>query len=279
MLAATVPATMHEAVGRTQTLSCALDPARAAALHVTLDRPGDPPGAGDPLPPFWHQIYFWDARRPDRLGPDGHPATGSGLIPDLGLPQRMWAGGRLTFHAAPRLGTPASKTTTVEAVTEKTGRSGRLAFVTLRHEIAQEGTLCVTEHQDLVYREPPQQRAPVTPPQAPTDEQESIACRFDTTLLFRYSALTFNGHRIHYDADYARETEGYAGLVVHGPLLAQLLIHLAEDSLGRLAAFAFRGTSALTHIEAATLCQKGPRLWVRAGDGRQCMEATATPAE
>ncbi|MDF0602974.1 MaoC family dehydratase N-terminal domain-containing protein [Psychromarinibacter sp. C21-152] len=269
---------MHESIGRTQTVSCALDPARTAALHVALDRPGDPPGPGDPLPPFWHQVYFWDAQRPGRLGPDGHPATGTGLIPDLDLPQRMWAGGRLTFHAAPRLGTPATKTTTVETVAEKTGRSGRLAFVTLRHEIAQDGTLCVTEQQDLVYRQPPQDRTPVAPPQAATDETDARPHRFDTTLLFRYSALTFNGHRIHYDADYARDTEGYAGLVVHGPLLAQLLIHMAEDALGPLAAFTFRGTSALTHTDPATLCRRDTALWVRAADGRQCMEATATPA-
>ena len=277
MPAATV-GTMHDSPGRTQTLKCALDPARAAALHVALDRPGDPPGAGDPLPPFWHQVYFWDPQRPAALGPDGHPATGSGLIPDPGLPLRMWAGGRLTFHAAPRLGTPAVKTTTVEAVTEKTGRTGRLGFVTLRHRIVQSGTLCVTEHQDLVYRDPPQDRTPAPPPQAPTDETHAETARFDPTLLFRYSALTFNGHRIHYDADHARDTEGYAGLVVHGPLLAQRLIHLAEARLGPLAAFAFRGTSALTLPDTATLCLNGRRLWVRAPDGRLCMEASATPA-
>ncbi|WP_172300229.1 MaoC family dehydratase N-terminal domain-containing protein [Pseudoruegeria sp. HB172150] len=270
---------MHESVGRSQTLTCALDPARAAALHATLDRPGPPPGAGDPLPPFWHQIYFWEARRPADLGPDGHPATGTGLIPDLGLPQRMWAGGRLAFHAAPRLGAPAEKTTTIENVTEKSGRTGRLGFVTLRHEITQDGRLCVTEHQDLVYREPPEDRTPVAPPQAPTDELHSQTITFTTTLLFRYSALTFNGHRIHYDLDYATGTEGYAGLVTHGPLLAQLLIHFAEKHLGPLAGFTFRGTAPLMHFESATLCLgRENRLWVRAADGRQCMEATATPA-
>lgn len=248
-------------------------------MHVALDRPGNPPRAGDALPAFWHQIYFWDANPPAALGTDGHPATGTGLIPDMGLPLRMWAGGRLTFHAALYLGSPAEKTTTVESVTRKIGRTGPLGFVTLRHEISQAGTLCVTEFQDLVYRAPPDTRTAVSPPLAETGEIHAETQCFSSTLLFRYSALTFNGHRIHYDADYARDIEGYAGLVVHGPLLAQMLIHHAESRLGPLSGFEFRGTSALTHTERATLCLGADnRLWVRAGDGRQCMTALATPA-
>jgi len=268
---------MPEQKPRNQSLHCALDPARAAALHITLDRPGAPPKAGDPLPTFWHQIYFWDPTRPNDLGPDGHPKTGRGLIPDLGLPNRMWAGGRLTFHAPLRLGTCAVKESVVQAVSEKTGRSGRLGFVTLRHEISQNGMLCVTEEQDLVYRAPPSQRIPRGAPAAPQDEEEQRALTFTSTLLFRYSALTFNGHRIHYDADYARTTEGYADLVPHGPLLAQELIHLAETALGPLQRFAFRATSALCLGETAWLCRLGTSLWVRGEDGRLCMTAEATP--
>ena len=267
---------MPDTPAQTQTLTDPIDPARAAALHATLDRAGPAPQAGDPLPPFWHQIYFWDPQPPGKLGPDGHPATGTGLIPDLGLPQRMWAGGRLQFHVPVNLGQPATKTTTVEAVTEKTGRTGRLGFVTLRHEITQGGALCVTEYQDLVYREPPKDRTRVATPMARTDEDAAQPATFTTTQLFRYSALTFNGHRIHYDADYARDTEHYLGLVVHGPLLAQLLIHLAETQLGALRSFSFRATAALTHEETATLCWSNDKtLWVRAQDGRQCMQATA----
>ncbi len=266
---------MHEAVGKTQTLTCALDPARAAALHATLDRPGPPPAAGDPLPPFWHQVYFWDAQPPGSLGADGHPKTGTGLIPDLELPHRMWAGGRLEFAAPLRLGRPAEKTTTVESVADKTGRTGRLGFVTLRHDIRQGGVLCVTERQDLVYREPPARRAAVAPPEARRDETASREAAFTTTRLFRYSALTFNGHRIHYDADYARDVEGYAGLVVHGPLLAQSLIHFAEDQGCEVRRFAFRATAALTHREIADLCwHRDGTLWVRGPDGRQCMTAS-----
>lgn len=268
---------MHEAVGKTQSFDDLLDPARAVALHATLGLDGPPPGPGDALPPFWHQVYFWDPQPAELLGPDGHPGTGTGLIPDLGLPQRMWAGGRLRFHGPLRLGQAAVKTTTVEAVTQKTGRSGRLGFVSLRHEIAQDGVLAVTEYQDLVYRDSPQDRSAIPPPVARDDETVAERAQFTTTQLFRYSALTFNGHRIHYDLDYARDVEGYTGLVVHGPLLAQLLMQLAKRRLGTLQGFDFRATSALMHHEAAELCWSGDgTLWVRGPDGRQCMQATAT---
>lgn len=267
---------MHKDIGKMQTLTDAMDPARAAALHITLDRAGDPPAAGTPLPAFWHQIYFWDAQRPADLGRDGHPRTG-GFIPDLGLPRRMWAGGRLAFHAPLLTGTPASKTTVIEDVQHKNGRTGPLAFVTLRHDIHQNGALCVTEHHDLVYRQDPAPQAPKpAAPLARTDETASETATFSSTLLFRYSALTFNGHRIHYDLDYCRDVEGYSGLVVHGPLLAQRLMALAEAQLGNLETFSFRATAPLLHFEAATFCWHDGALWVRGSDGRQCMAASAT---
>ena len=260
----------------TQTLviSDVMDPARATALRAALGLPGRvEPGA--PLPPFFHQIHFWDPQPPAALGRDGHPRVG-GLIPDTGLPRRMWAGGRLAFAAPLLAGVTAEKTSTVENVTRKTGRSGELAFVTLRHEIRQAGQLCVTEWQDLVYRADPDPDAPrPAPPQAPQDEETRREARFSTTLLFRYSALTFNGHRIHYDETYSRETEGYDGLVVHGPLLAQLMMLMAEEELGPLTGFRFRGASPLMHHEGATLCRKGHALWVRGPDGRLCMSAEA----
>ena len=267
---------MPETVTETQSLTDLLDPARAAALHVTLNRPGPPPGPGDPIPPFWRWIYFWEPLGGDSLGADGHPKTGLGLIPDLGLPQRMWAGGRLDIQAPLRLGQTATKTTSLAAISEKTGRTGRLGFVTLRHEIRQNDTRILIEEQDLVYRAPPDdRRIPASPP-ARTDETASREARFTTTQLFRYSALTFNGHRIHYDLDYARTVEGYDGLVVHGPLLAQLLMDLAEDQLGTLRNFSFRATSALMHFETAMLCwHEDGDLWVRGPDGRLCMQARA----
>jgi 3-methylfumaryl-CoA hydratase len=251
-----------------------IDPARAAAFLAALGRSGAV-RAGDILPPFFHQLYFWDPQPPAMLGRDGHPQVG-GVIPDMGLPRRMWAGGRLTFHAPLKAGTVAEKHTICENQQRKDGRSGPLGFVTLRHEIWQNSVLCVTEWQDLVYREDPDPAAPKPiPPQARTDAQTSEVTTFTSTLLFRYSALTFNGHRIHYDLDYARDVEGYGGLVVHGPLLAQLLMLKAEAELGPLTTFTFRATSPLMHHETATLCRNGRDLWVQGPDGRQCMVASA----
>lgn len=265
---------------RSESQSDVMDPARAAAFQVALGQAPDIV-AGSALPPFFHQLYFWSPRPPDALGRDGHPKVGDGgLIPDLGLPRRMWAGGRLRFDAPLVAGRTAIRSSHLENATTKTGRSGPLGFVTLRHEIAQDGRLCLTEWQDLVYREDPDPAGPApVPPRARTDETDRREAAFDSTLLFRYSALTFNGHRIHYDLDYARGVEGYAGLVVHGPLLAQLLMLMATELNGPLAEFAFRATAPLMHSETATLCRSGGELWVRGPDGRQCMAASAVAAE
>ncbi|WP_322867093.1 MaoC family dehydratase N-terminal domain-containing protein [Aquicoccus sp. G2-2] len=252
-----------------------LDPARARALQTALGLTATI-DAGTALPPFFHQIYFWAPHPPAELGRDGHPRTGAGLIPDMGLPRRMWAGGRLTFHAPLLAGDEASKSSAITSITRKQGRTGPLAFVTLRHDIHQRGQLCITEEQDLVYREDPTSDAPAPKaPRAPIDEATAQTRQFDTPLLFRYSALTFNGHRIHYDLPYAQEVENYPGLVVHGPLLAQLLMLMAEAELGPLRGFSFRATAPLIQGETATLCRKGTSLWVRGPDGRQAMQAEA----
>lgn len=255
-----------------------LDPARAAALQVALGQQATLT-KGAALPPFFHQLYFWEPQLPEHLGRDGHPKVGQGgLIPDLGLPRRMWAGGRLQFNTLLRAGIEAEKRSVLEDQRRKEGRSGPLGFVTLRHEIWQEGHLCLSEWHDLLYREDPDPGAarPI-PPKARQDEAEARSVSFSSTLLFRYSALTFNGHRIHYDLDYARDIEGYDGLVVHGPLLAQHLMLMAEDLMGPLAEFSFRATSPLMHFETAELCCRGQDLWVRAPDGRQSMQARAVP--
>ncbi len=258
-----------------QTLQDQLDPARAEALHHTLSLYGNPPGKSEPLPPFWHHIYFWQARPPVDLGADSHVKTGTGLVPDMGLPQRMWAGGRLEFHTPLIIGTPAQKSSAVEETTRKTGRSGPLAFVSIRHEYRQMDQLCVTEYQNLVFKNFPRgNQLPKTQP-ARTDDQTCLSETFAPTLLFRYSALTFNSHRIHYDVDYCRDVEGYSGLVVHGPLLAQSLMQMAQIRLGALKTFSFRAYSPLMHFEAAEFCQSGNDLWVRGPDGRLCMSATA----
>lgn len=268
------------ALGRTAEFSDLLDPARAVAMQATLDLSGPALGAGDPLPPFWHYIYFWDALRPAGLGRDGHPRTGD-FIPNLGLPRRMWAGGDLQFHAPILLGTPATKVTKITDVQEKQARSGRLAVVTLQHQILQNGQLCITEDQSLLYREEASADGPKpVPPVAPTDETVKQSRSFSATDLFRYSALTFNGHRIHYDRDYAMQVEGYAGLIVHGPILAQMLVHLGQGLLGELKTFSFRATSPLFDFEEATFCARpegdGLALWARGPDGRMCMSAKAS---
>jgi 3-methylfumaryl-CoA hydratase len=270
---------MTQTVEPHRTLTDLLDPARAAALHATLGLPGPAPTAGDPLPPFWHYIYFWDIASAANLGRDGHPKTGD-FIPDTGLPRRMWAGGALEFLAPLRLGAPAEKISQIDNQVHKSGRTGPLAIVTLTHRLEQNGKVCVRERQDLIYRQDPAPDAVApAPTPAPKDETERHQARFSPTLLFRYSALTFNGHRIHYDRDYCQTVEGYPGLVVHGPLLAQLLIQFAAQLRGSLRRFEFRAIAPLFDFETAEICARPDgddlTLWVRGPDGRLCMTAKA----
>ncbi|MFT4792334.1 MAG: 3-methylfumaryl-CoA hydratase [Paracoccaceae bacterium] len=259
-----------------------IDPWQIGALHATLDLPGAAPGVGDPLPPLWHFVQFREARPRSDLGGDGHPKLG-GFIPDFGLPRRMWAGGRLTFLAPLLVGDAATRRSTVLKTALKDGRSGRLAFVTVLHEITGPAGLAIREEQDIVYREAHDPDAPAraAPPPAPQDAAWMAERAADPTLLFRYSALTFNGHRIHYDLDHARHTEGYDGLVVHGPLLAQCMADLARTCEGRpLAAFSFRAVSPVTHGAGFAICgmpdgTDAARLWVRGPGGGLAMEGTA----
>lgn len=259
---------------RTRTSTDVMDPDRARALQATL---GMAPTitAGDALPPFFHHIHFWDPHPPADLGRDGHPATGS-FLPDLGLPRRMWGAGRVLFHAPLLAGVRAEKTSTVESVTRKDGRSGPLGLVRLRHDIRQRQGLVLSEWQDLVYRAERDTSAQVPdPPPAPDTAESSEAIRFDTTALFRYSALTFNGHRIHYDRPYARRVEGYDDLVVHGPLLAQVLILFGQRMLGRSPTeVIYRATAPLTLPHPALLCWADGTAWIRGPGGIQCMTAT-----
>ena len=278
-------------IGRAEERRDAMSAWPAAALHAALERDGDAPAEGEPLPPFWRWLYFLDAHPPSRLGRDGHPRRGVGLIPDLGPPRRMWAGGRLERRRPLILGRPARLISSVVGVNRKQGRSGPLAFVTLRHEAYDAEGLAEIEEQDLVYREDPSPGAAPTsdpspaPKTAPQKADQTATWRrdwtADTTLLFRYSALTFNGHRIHYDLDYARDVEGYAGLVVHGPLLATLLLELAMARRGadQLSHFAFRARAPVTHFQRFATCgepaERGAQLWIEREDGALAMTAEA----
>ncbi len=205
-------------VGRTENCDDTLDPGHiekiAAALDVGTAHPGDP------LPALWHWGLFVRPEPYAGLGRDGHPERGGFLPPATGC-NRMWAGGRVDFIHPLLVGTPAQRRSTIAAVTEKQGRSGRLLFVTVSHEYVQDFVVCLREAQDIVYREP---APPVLQGREPAPEaQWSQEIVPSTTMLFRYSAVTFNGHRIHYDQDYVTREEGYPGLVVHGPLIATLM--------------------------------------------------------
>jgi 3-methylfumaryl-CoA hydratase len=256
-----------------------IDLNRALAMQATLGRPALWLAQGSPLPHFWHWAYFWDAQPKQKLGQDGHPKTGD-FIPDTGFPRRMWAGGSLRFAGKLEIGKVAKRTSRIASVEHKTGKSGPMALVSVDHEIWSGETLVITERQSLVYlpERSPSDQKPVPRFEDVQAEKSQDFCA-DTTLLFRYSALTFNGHRIHYDLSYAQEVEGYSGLVIHGPLLAQYLIDMAEDRLGALRKFSFRAIAPLFHQESFTANLASVdgelRLWIAGPDNRLIMQATA----
>ncbi|MEO1276887.1 MAG: MaoC family dehydratase N-terminal domain-containing protein, partial [Pseudomonadota bacterium] len=226
-------------IGRSEVAEDTLDPGKLRLMEATLDRP-PALAEGDALPPLWHWLFFNSPVATQGLGPDGHAARG-GFLPPVALPRRMWAGGRLKFDAPLRIGAPARRISTIEAVAEKTGRAGPLVFVTVRHEIEAGGHL--TEWHDIVYRGP----ADGAPKREPAPNGTPVTrITPSLPLLFRYSALTFNTHRIHYDADYCRDVEGYPGPIVHGPLIATYLAGLAMSQLARpLERFNFRAKQPL----------------------------------
>lgn len=266
--------------GKTQTATDTLHIGAARRMQALLSVTPDL-AAGAPLPHLWHWLYFTPETRSDGLGPDGHPTRGD-FLPPVPLPRRMWAGGRFTFHQPLRLGSRATRHSTIQSVTVKQGRSGTLAFVTVRHELIQEDTLALTEDHDIVYRAAPTPGAGTAPapPAAPTTAPISETMIPTMPILFRYSALTFNSHRIHYDQDYCRQVEGYPGCIVHGPLVATLLVGLATRSApAALTGFEFRATAPAFHDHPLTLnAQLGPTqlsLWANS-QSRQAMRATAT---
>ena len=208
----------------------------AAAVSALLDRPEPVAATGDPLPPLWHWFYFLQWPRQDELGADGHPSHGH-FLPPIPDRQRMFAGGRCEIVEPLRLGVPAERTASLENVAVKHGRTGEMVFVTQRNEFRQHGRTCLVEELDIVYRSgrnAAQHPASLDTSAAPQPEGAwQIAAQPDPAVLFRFSALTANAHRIHYDAPYVQGEEGYPGLVVHGPLLAVLMLELVRRNSTR----------------------------------------------
>ena len=280
-----VIARLQQWVGRSQELADDIAAAPLAGLSATLDRDDPPPRAGAQVPPLGHWLYFLPQARQGELGPDGHPKRG-GFLPPVPLPRRMWAGGRLAWVPGNplRVGDAARRISRIESVAHKTGRSGEMVFVQVRHEVRNDHGPCLSEEHDIVYRAAAQPGDPVAPPTPATTTatwQRRIVP--DDVLLFRYSALTFNGHRIHYDRRYATGVEGYPGLVVHGPLIAMLLLDLVRrhESRAVVERFSFRAVRP-TFDEHAFFVSGEPsadgrhvRLWAHDHQGWLTMQAEA----
>ena len=274
---------LRQYLGRSETLADGMSPATAAALAATLDL--DPPSPDAELPALWHWVYFLPVVKQAQLGHDGHP-QGGGLLPEMPLPRRMWAGSRITFLQPLRTGTPAQKKFSLTKLDLKQGQTGNLIFVQARHEIGNAAGPALVEEQDIVYREAAVPGAPLPAARpAPKDALWEKTVRPDPMLLFRYSALIFNAHRIHYDRPYVMGTEGYPGLVVHGPLIATLLAGLLSEHLpdAKLKALTVRAMSPLFDIAPFTLCGRpessdekaGALLWAKNAEGGLAMEIKA----
>lgn len=255
-------------IGREETVEDVVTPGLVERFRATF---GDLLSADDRHAPLGlHWCLSPPAVALDELGPDGHPARG-GFLPPVPYPNRMWAGGAVTFHAPLSAGDAVCRHSRIGAVTPRQGRSGPLVFVSVEHRHSVGGELRISERQDIVYRP----AGPPPPAPVPCSAMQG-AFVADPVMLFRYSAMTFNGHRIHYDYPYVTGTEGYAGLVVHGPLQATLLMHAAVEALGSPAIYLdYRGLSPLIAGQPARILRQGSRLWLEKSDGQATFEARA----
>jgi 3-methylfumaryl-CoA hydratase len=276
---------LRDWIGRTESRTDQVTATPLAALSATLDRADPPPAAGTELPPLWHWLFFTPLALQSEIGVDGHARRG-GFLPPVPLERRMWAGGRLQFNEPLRVGDQIARESRIADVSIKHGRSGTLVFVSVHHAIRTARGVALTEEHDIVYRDKPKPDAPVAEPQAAShDEDFAREIVPDPVLLFRYSALTFNGHRIHYDRSYVTEVEGYPGLVVHGPLIATLLLDLARREMPHAVVrrFFFKAVRPLVDIHRFTVCGRRERgvnakqlaLWARDHEGFLAMQATA----
>lgn len=280
---------LQDWTGRSETVQDIATATPYAALSATLDQADvTRPAPGTALPYLWHWLYFLPIHAQAGIGPDGHAKRG-GFMPPVPLPRRMWAGSDFVFHQPLLVGDSLQRTSTIAEVKEKSGRTGSLIFVKVRHEIRRNSSkdLALTEHHNIVYRAAPTPEDATPPPQAAPAEsawqRNVVPC---DVLLFRYSALTFNGHRIHYDRKYVTEVEGYPGLVVHGPLIATLLMDLLRRQMpdAQLARFEFKAVRPTFDIHPFSVHgQPSPdgktvHLWGRDHEGWLTMDATATLA-
>ena len=270
---------LRQWIGKTHVDHDVLSSRHARLMAATLGIPQSDLVSGHPLPPLWHWLYFLDGLAPQELGRDGHPARG-GFLPPVPLPNRMWAGGQLEFKKALPLDGSVEKRSSIVSIEHKQGRSGELVFVTVLHEILHAGEVAISEHHDIVYKEatPVDSNKPIAAMPQATHSYEWLPT---STTLFRYSALTFNGHRIHYDADYCREVESYASQVIHGPLNATLLAGYAERIAGKpVKLFNYRGVRPALLGVTLTLnaVHEGNDLllWVSLPDGAVSMQARAS---
>ncbi|HEX4683415.1 MAG TPA: MaoC family dehydratase N-terminal domain-containing protein [Gemmatimonadaceae bacterium] len=271
-------------LGRREVSTDRIVASRVAAWHATLDHTVEIPGDGDDVPPAIYWTLFPPLTPTSGLGEDGHARRG-GFLPPVELPRRMWAGSRLTCHAPLRVGSVVTRESSIARIDEKEGRAGPLVFVTVHHVVRVGDDIVLEEEQDLVYRNPSRPSAAasgsrVTPEVPRAAWERSINA--NEVLLFRYSALTFNGHRIHYDRSYA-DCEGYPGLVVHGPLIATLLLDLLHSRRGAATVerFHFKAMRPSFDGQPLSLCG-APRddrslvdLWSLTADGDVGVEATA----
>ena len=276
---------LRQWIGRTETVHDHIGATQVGQMYATLDRDAPEQLAGSALPLAWHWMFFAAVVPHRDVGPDGHPKRG-GFLPPVPLPRRMWAGGRLTFDHELRVAGDIGRTSRITDVSVKQGRSGQMVFVTVEHEISDADGVAIKEEHDIVYRENPKPDDPRPQPRkAPDDETFSREIDPDPVMLFRYSALTFNGHRIHYDRTYVTEVEGYPGLIVHGPLTATLLVELLRENLpdSRVRSFSFRAVRPLFDTNRFQVCGRQDndgrvRLWTRDHEGWLTMEASATLA-
>ncbi len=274
-------------IGRIERRADLATAAPVAGLNATLDRDDVESVPGSEVPPLAHWLFFTPRAHQSQIGPDGHAKRGD-FLPPVPLPRRMWAGGRLAFRQPLRIGEAMVRSSRIADVNVKQGRSGALVFVTVQHEVSNAQGVALTEEHDIVYRDAPSASDPVAQPKAaPVDEDFSRLIKPDPVLLFRYSALTFNGHRIHYDRSYVTEVEGYPGLIVHGPLIATLLVDLLRRQWPQASVkrFSFKALRPLFDIHSFTVCGKEQassgaanrtvELWARDHEGWLAMQATA----